>query len=147
MVGASRDRLLGIALATSILAASPLGELRAAGFSPPPGAAAPTAPPPVEPIPPPAAATAAPAAAPTASIPAAVDPEIPGQAPSPAPAVRAAPRLDASGKPRQPLYRRWAFWTIAGALVISAAAITYAASRPAPSPYYGNLSPQVIYLP
>jgi hypothetical protein len=137
-----RDRLLGIALAASILAAVPAGELRAAGFSAPPGlaAGAPAARSPVQPL--------APAAGPSASasVPAAVDPESPGQ-PPPATAVQSAPRLDPGGTPHRPLHRRWGFWAVAGALVLGAVAITYAASRPGPEPYYGNLSPQVIVLP
>ena len=46
-----------------------------------------------------------------------------------------------------PLYRRWAFWAVAGALVAGAAVLTYAVTRPAPTPYNGNIQPGVITLP
>jgi hypothetical protein len=53
----------------------------------------------------------------------------------------------ATETPSTPLYRRWAFWAVAGALVVGAAALTYAVTRPAPTPYSGNVQPGVITLP
>jgi hypothetical protein len=59
----------------------------------------------------------------------------------------ARPRGTPSQKPHRPLYRSWVFWTVTGALVAGTVALTYAATRPAPVPYYGNLPPQLITLP
>jgi hypothetical protein len=81
------------------------------------------------------------------AIPAAVDPEVPDHPSTATATLRATPRSEPAGKPRPPLYRRWVFWAVAGTLVLGAAAITYAAARPAPEPYYGNFTTQVIRLP
>ena len=56
-------------------------------------------------------------------------------------------RAPATATPSIPLYRRWAFWAVAGALVVGAAGLTYAVTRPAPTPYYGNVQPGLINLP
>jgi hypothetical protein len=53
----------------------------------------------------------------------------------------------AAETPSVPLYRHWAFWAVAGALVVGAAVLTYAVTRPAPTPYDGNIQPGVITLP
>jgi hypothetical protein len=42
---------------------------------------------------------------------------------------------------RRYLYQQWPFWAITGALLVGMVGLTYAVTRPAPQPYYGNTIP------
>lgn len=42
---------------------------------------------------------------------------------------------------RRYLYQQWPFWAITGTLLVGMVGLTYAVTRPAPQPYYGNTVP------
>jgi tetratricopeptide (TPR) repeat protein len=85
-----------------------------------------------------APATDAPSPAPIGIPPASVV-AVPA-APEPAPRAEALVVAPAPPSPA-PFYQRWWFWTAVGAAVVGGGIAAYAATRPAPQPYVGNLSP------
>jgi hypothetical protein len=116
-----------------------------ASVTPAPPAAPPIpAPPAVDLRPPVPAAALEPAAAPEPSAPPAATADLaPVTASDPASTSAPGAQLTvhataAPGKARQPLYKKWWFWTIAGALFTGVVTITYVETRPPPSPYRGS---------
>jgi hypothetical protein len=57
--------------------------------------------------------------------------------------VRSAPPATA----RQPMYRRWWFWTVVGAFATGAVLSAWVATRPGPEPVFGTLPPGVVTVP
>jgi hypothetical protein len=90
----------------------------------------------------PSPAAASPAA--PAPLPAAIAPPV-----ATAPAV-VSQRADEPPHPkphRRYLYESWLFWSVAGALVAGSVLVTYAVTRPGPTPYYGNTTPPIFTFP
>jgi tetratricopeptide (TPR) repeat protein len=120
-----------------------IADLRAqrAESAPAPAPPAPPAPPDTTPSAPEPATPVVPLATPTASQ-AALEP-----GPPPAGRAEALVATTAGGPAREPLYRRWWFWTALGVVVAGAVVAAIAVSRPAPQPYQGTLDPHTLGVP
>jgi hypothetical protein len=103
-----------------------------------------------------AVAAAAPPAAAASTTPAPVAPPVAAPVPARPPAIIAKAPIDVRARPvmvtaprhprepRTPIHKQWAFWAIAGGLLVTTVVATIVATRPTPDAYRGNTSPYYV---